>query len=221
MKIILITCTNHIQYFNVVACFLLELLGHQWLLLYLFLNFCVVLRTLIKTEQTIEKSPNFAKVFLNIWTSFSQNFNDVALFLLELLGFVFYIYTIFLCSFQKLIKNRTNNWKITKLSANTFEHSNKLQPKLQWCSFIRSWVIRLCFLYIYYIFMLFQKLIKTEQTIEKLWKFQQILLNTWTSFSQNFNGVASFVLELLGIVIYILYFYPVGKKTSISVLKMS
>ena len=106
MKIILITCTNHIQNFNVVACFLLELLGHRWLLLYLFLNFCVVLRTLIKTEQTIEKSPNFQKV--NIWTSFSQNFNDVASFVLELLGFVFYIYTIFLCSFQKLIKNRTN-----------------------------------------------------------------------------------------------------------------
>ena len=106
MKIILITCTNHIQNFNVVACFLLELLGHRWLLLYLFLNFCVVLRTLIKTEQTIEKSPNFQKV--NIWTSFCQNFNDIASFVLELLGFVFYIYTIFLCSFQKLIKNRTN-----------------------------------------------------------------------------------------------------------------
>ena len=154
MKIILITCTNHIQNFNVVACFLLELLGHWWLLLYLFLNFCVVLRTLIKTGQTIEKSPNFQKV--NIWTSFSQNFNDVASFVLELLGFVFYIYTIFLCSFQKLIKNRTNIWKITKLSANTFEHSDKLQPKLQWCTFIRSWVIRLCFLYMYYILCFFR-----------------------------------------------------------------
>ena len=32
-KIILITCASHRQIFNAVACFLLELLGHQWLLL--------------------------------------------------------------------------------------------------------------------------------------------------------------------------------------------
>ena len=98
VKTILITCTNHRQSFSASACFLLKLLGHQCLLLYLLLYFYAVLRTLIKMEYTIEKSPKF-----------QQKFNDVASFVLELLGFDFYICTIFLCSFSKNNKNGTNN----------------------------------------------------------------------------------------------------------------
>ena len=61
--------------------------------------------------------------------------------------------------------------------------------------------------------MLFQKLIKMEQTIEKSANFQQILLNIQASCSQNFNVVASFVLELLGFLfIYILCFYALFQK---------
>ena len=99
---------------------------------------------------------------------------------------------IFLCCFTDINKNGINDWKITKISA-----------KIQWRSFIRSWVIRLWFLHMYYIFMLFQKIIKTEQTTEKAPNFQQILLNIWASFSQNFNAVALFLLELSGLVFYI------------------
>ena len=66
-------------------------------------------------------------MLLNTRSSFSQNFNDVATFVLELLGFVFYIYTIFLCSFSEITKNGKNNRKITKLSGNTFEQLGKLQ----------------------------------------------------------------------------------------------
>ena len=66
-------------------------------------------------EKTIEKSANFQQILLNIQTSCSQNFNVVASFVFELLGFLF--------------------------------------------------------IYIYYYYALFQKLIKTEQTIEKLLNF--------------------------------------------------
>ena len=120
------------------------------------------------------------------------------------------MYTIFLCCFSKINKNGTNNSTITKLSANTFGHSDKPQPKLQCCSFISSCVIRLSFIYIYiYIYLCtifyatFQKLIKTEQTIEKLPYFREILLRTRSRFIQNFNVVASFALELLRFVFYI------------------
>ena len=57
-----------------------------------------------------------------------------------------------------------------------------------------------------YFYAAFQKLMKTEQTIEKSVNFYQTILNTWTNFSQNFNVVASFVLQLLGFVFYI-YIY--------------
>ena len=150
----MITCKSHRENFNAAACFLLELLGHQWLLLYFLLYFCAVLWTLIKMEQTIEKSPNFQQTLLNTWASFSQKFNDVAVFILDLLGFDFDICIIFLRSFSKN-KKGTNNWKRAKRSANTFDHSGKPQSKFQCCSFIRCWVIRPCILYVYYIFVLF------------------------------------------------------------------
>ena len=60
-------------------------------------------------EQTIEKLPNFQQILFNTWASLSQNFNVVASFAVELFGFVFYIYTIFLCSFSEINKNGTNN----------------------------------------------------------------------------------------------------------------
>ena len=97
-------------------------------------------------KRTIEKIPNFAKIILITCASHRPNFNAIAYFLLELLGFAF--------------------------------------------------------IHILYIYALFQKLIKTEQTIEKSPKFQPILFNFQTSFSQNINIAPSFVLELLGFVFY-------------------
>ena len=43
-----------------------------------------LLRNLIKPEQTIKKTPNFQKIFMNTWTSLRQSFNAVAWFLLEI-----------------------------------------------------------------------------------------------------------------------------------------
>ena len=232
----MITCKSHRENFNAAACFLLELLGHQWLLLYFLLYFCAVLWTLIKMEQTIEKSPNFQQTLLNTWASFSQKFNDVAVFILDLLGFdfdiciiflrsfsknnkkgtnnwkgpnfqqilliipaslsqnfnvvalfvvelsglVFYIYTIFLCCFSKINKNGTNNSAVTKLSANTFGHSDKPQPKVQCCSCICSWVIRLSFIYIYiYIYTIFLcHFSETYKNGKNNWKITQLSGNT-------------------------------------------
>ena len=107
--------------------------------------------------------------------------------------------------FYGLDKNGTSNWKIIKLSANTFQHSDKLESKIQWCSFIRSWVIRVGFLDIlYYFYALYQKIVKREQIIEN----SQNIRN-----SQNFNVLALFALEISTLFfIFILYFYAVSQK---------
>ena len=57
-------------------------------------------------EQTTEKSPNFQQILLNTRTNFRQNFNDVASFVLELLGFIFYVYTIFYALLRNFIKTK-------------------------------------------------------------------------------------------------------------------
>ena len=57
-------------------------------------------------EQATEKSPNFQQILLNTRRSFSQNFNDVASFVLELLGFIFYVYTIFYALLRNFIKTK-------------------------------------------------------------------------------------------------------------------
>ena len=137
------------QNFNVIAFFVLELFRrlhnpkNLWRCPF------------IKRERTIEKTPNLQQILLNTRTSLSQNLIAVACFVLELLGFVLYIYTIFPCSFTEFNKKGTNSWKIIKLSENTFEHLDKLQSKFQCRSLFRFWVIRLCFWYMYYIFKLF------------------------------------------------------------------
>ena len=92
---------------------------------------------------------------------------------LSMAAFVYLV--IFFCCFTDFDKNGTNNWKVTKLLASTFEHWDKLQPKFQCRSFITFWVIRLCLIYIY-IYMpnnyaLFKKLMKMEQTIKKVLNF--------------------------------------------------
>ena len=75
--------------------------------------------------ETIEKTPNFKEVIISTRTTHNQSFNVLGCFILELLGFNFYVYTIFLCSFTEFNKNGTNNLKNTKLSANTFKHLDK------------------------------------------------------------------------------------------------
>ena len=64
---------------------------------------------LTKRQQTIEKTPNFEQVITNTRTTHNQSFNVLTRFLLELLDFVFYVYTIFLCSFMELNRNGTKN----------------------------------------------------------------------------------------------------------------
>ena len=104
-------------------------------------------------EQTFLQLPNFQQILLDTRTSLSQKFNVVASFVLELLGFLLYIYTIFLCYLSETYKNGKNNWKITQLSGNTLEYQTKLQSKFQCRSFICSSVITLCFyIYIYTIY---------------------------------------------------------------------
>ena len=96
------------------------------------------------------------------------------------------------------IKHEQTIEKITKCLGNTFVHFGKPQSKLQ----CRTWVIRLCFIYIYiytlYFYALFQKLIRTEQTIEKTPNFGEVITNTWTTHNQNFHAVGTLILELLG-----------------------
>ena len=113
-------------------------------------------------------------------------------------------YFIFLCCFIDFHKNGTNNWKITKLSANTFENfsTSFSQTFHDVASFVPE-LLGFVFLYMLYLYAIFQKLIKTEQTIDKSPNFLQMLFNIRTSFSQNLNVVASFVLEILGFVFYI------------------
>ena len=101
---------------------------------------------MIKTEQTIEKIRKFQQIFLKSQTSLSQNFDALASFLRELLGFVFQMNFIFLWHFTDFDKN--------------------------------------------------------GKTIKKTRNFQQIFLNSQTSLSQDFNGVASLAFELIGFVFY-------------------
>ena len=65
--------------------------------------------------ETIEKTPNLKKVIISTRTTHNQSFSVLGCFILELLGFVFYVYTIFICFFVEFNKYGTNNWKNTKL----------------------------------------------------------------------------------------------------------
>ena len=62
---------------------------------------------MIKTEPTIEKLPNFRQILMILLTYLRQNFNVVAGFALELLGFDFSKKLIFSCSFAGFDINRT------------------------------------------------------------------------------------------------------------------
>ena len=93
-KVITSTRATHNQSFNVLGCFVLELLGFMFFMYILY--FYDLLRNLTKTEQTIETIPNLQKMLWNTWISLNQSLNAVACFVLELLDFIFYVYTIFL-----------------------------------------------------------------------------------------------------------------------------
>ena len=87
--------------------------------------------------KTIEKTPNFAKVILFIGTCHNQSFNVLGCFVPELLGFIFYIYNIFICSFADFDKNGKNNWKNTKLCESHLDYLNNSQPKFECRKLIR------------------------------------------------------------------------------------
>ena len=106
---------------------------------------------------------------------------------------------IFLCCFMDFEKNGTSNWKITKFSANTFEHSEKLQSKLQWRSFFCSWVIGLYFLCIYYILCSFTEFYKNETSNWKsttLWGSHYQYLNSPQPKSACLSHFGSWVTRL-------------------------
>ena len=171
------TWASFSQKFSDVALFVYDLLGFDF-------DICIIfLRSFSKNNKKGTnnwKGPNFQQILLIILASLSQNFNVVALFVVELSGLVFYIYTIFLCCFSKINKNGTNNSAVTKLSANTFGHSDKPQPKVQCCSCICSWVIRLSFIYIYiYIYTIFLcHFSETYKNGKNNWKITQLSGNT-------------------------------------------
>ena len=85
------------------------------------------MQTLIKTEQTTEKTRNFGKLIIIFSTSHNQSLNVLHCFILELIGFIFYIYAIFICSFEDCDKIRANNAKNTKLSKTHLDYLNNLQ----------------------------------------------------------------------------------------------
>lgn len=124
-----------------------------------------------KCEKTIEKIGNFEKIFFITSTIHNQTFSILGCFSLDLLGFSVYKYTIFLCSYTDFDKNRTKNWKNTKLCKNLFYHFNNPQPKFQCLRLFLSRVIKLCIPYFY---ALLWTLIITEQTIEKALNFANI-----------------------------------------------
>ena len=107
---------------------------------------------------------------------------------------------IFLCYFTDFDKNGTSNWKNTKLSVNTSEHSNMPKSKFQCRSFFRLWVIRLCFLLKkLYFYALLRIFIKTEQAIEKSPKFGEVIIGTLTTHNQSFNVLGCLIFGLLGL----------------------
>ena len=69
----------------------------------------VCVRSLIKMEQTIEKAPRFGEVIINTRGTHNQSFNVLDFFVLVLLGFTFYVYTMFVYSVSEFNKNKTNN----------------------------------------------------------------------------------------------------------------
>ena len=145
---------------------------------------------LIKPEPTIEKTPNFQEILLNIWTNLTQNFNAIACFVLGLPRRLQNPKNLWGCPFIKCESTieKAPNFKEILLNIRTSLSQNfnavasfvlglfrRLQnPKSLWgCPFI-----------------------KCEQTTEKAPNFQEILLNIPTSLSQNFTAIARFILEL-------------------------
>ena len=157
------------------------------------LYFYAILLNLIKTEQTIEKNPNFQKIIMKIWASLRQNFKIVAWFLLELFRCLENPKNLWWCPLVKreqTIKKLPNFQEIFRSTRKSLkENLNTVawfvlelfrclrNPKNLW------WCPR----------------VKRERTIEKLPNFQEIFRSTRKSLSQNFNAVAWFVLELLKI----------------------
>ena len=79
---------------------------------YFLLNqlYVFFIKSIIKklTIETIEKTPNLKEVIISTRITHNQSFNVLGCFVLELLGFVFYVYTIFLSSFTEFNKNGTS-----------------------------------------------------------------------------------------------------------------
>ena len=96
----------------------------------------------IKHEQTIEK---ITKCLGNTFVHFGkpQSKLQCRTWVIRLCFIYIYIYTIFLCSFSEINKNRTNNWKNTKLWGSHHQYLNNPQPKFPCRGHVDSWVIRL------------------------------------------------------------------------------
>ena len=138
-----------------------------------------------------------------------SKFQCCSVFVLELLGFAFYKYFVFLCFFMDSDKNGINKWKNTKVSANTSEQSGRPQRKFQCHSFLCSWVIRVCFLCIFYIFMLFYDFDKNVTNYWKNTKLCESYLDHWGMSQTKFQCLRWFGSWVIRVSLYvdILYFY--------------
>ena len=138
------TRTSLKQNFNAIACFIPELLIFCRLLLDVFLYFYVLLQTLIKSEQTPGKTPNFQKMLMNTRTSLRQNVNAVACFVSELLIFHKLLLNLFLYFYallQTLIKSEQTVGETPTFKKCLYEHLDKPQAKFQCCCLFCSQVI--------------------------------------------------------------------------------
>ena len=95
----------------------------------ILLYFHVLLRTLIKTERILDKTPNFAKVTIIIWTSYSKNFNVLGYFVFELLElkvrstFMWLLTTVLVRGLPLCLRFFSKSWKYMVVE---FLHKHKI-----------------------------------------------------------------------------------------------
>ena len=82
------------------------------------------------------KNTKLCESHLVHWDMSQPKFNVLGCFVPELLGFIFYIYTIFICSFADFDKNGKNNWRNTKLCESHLDYLNNSQPMFECCKLI-------------------------------------------------------------------------------------
>ena len=143
----------------------------------------------MKRERTIENTPNFQQILLNIWITLIQNVNAIACFFLELFSRLHYLK---ICE-DVLLQNANKQLKKHQTFSNYFWTSGQSTAKIS--------MPQLASFFSYLVVYTTEKTVKvssyrTGKTIEKAPNFQQIPPNIYTIVSQNFNTIACFFYEL-------------------------